>query len=87
MKMKKYKNILCVSRASFCFKLICAFVAVMFLIPSITAQSKPDQKKSEIVITGSVLDAHTRQPVKAAQISIPTEGKIATTDDKGEFCN
>ncbi|HLP05231.1 MAG TPA: SusC/RagA family TonB-linked outer membrane protein [Paludibacter sp.] len=69
------------NRLGICFKLVCAFVAVTLFLPAVSAQGK----SPDIIVTGSVLDAHSKQPVKAAQISIPVAGTTATTDDKGEF--
>jgi len=87
MKMERYKNILCVNRTRFCFKLICAFVAVLLLVPAVYAQSKPatNNEAANIIITGKVIDAHTKQPIKAAQVSVLNLGTTATTDDNGEF--
>jgi TonB-linked SusC/RagA family outer membrane protein len=87
MKMKKYKSMLSVNRICFRFKLICAFVAVFFLTSAVIAQSKPtiSNESALITITGKVIDAHTQQPVKAAQVTLLGKGTNATTNDMGEF--
>ena len=78
---------LSVNRTRFCFKLIYAFVAVLLLAPAVNAQSKlaSNNESTSSTITGKIIDAHTKEAVKAAQVTVLNSGTTVVTDDKGEF--
>src|ERR1035437_9435253 len=87
MRMKKLKNILRMNRTFFCFKSYCSMlVCVLFLSANILkAENKNTDNESKIIVTGLVRDAHTKQPINAAQITVLDNSVSATTNEKGIF--
>ncbi len=85
--MKKYSNIISMSRASDRLKCIGAIALIAFVFPLsiVHAQNKKSETKTGKTIVGLVRDAHTKQPVNAAEISVPTFKSSAVTDEKGHF--
>ena len=80
MRMKNIMNILRVKRV-----VICSLILVFIGVNSILAQKNSNDKTTAIQITGKVVDAHTKEPIAAAQISVLNFPASATTDEKGEF--
>ncbi|WP_243349163.1 SusC/RagA family TonB-linked outer membrane protein [Parabacteroides sp. FAFU027] len=85
--MKKYINIIGMGRESDRVKRIGAIALVAFILPLsvICAQNKSKQSNTGKTIVGLVRDAHTKQPISAAEISVPNFMISAVTDDKGKF--
>ncbi len=79
---KKYNmNKLCLQ-----LKCMASILACCFLFSSgIKAQNEaaPEQEKGQ-VITGTVRDAHTKNPIPSAQIAIPNKAS-AISDENGQF--
>jgi len=86
MRMKKLKNILRMNGTLFCFKNYCSILVCMLLISAniMNAETKGNEKVNKFV-KGLVRDAHTKQPINAAQITVLNNSISATTNEKGIF--
>jgi len=85
--MRNFKNILRMNGTFFYFKYFCSMLACVFLLSanSVKAENKETGKKTTKFVTGLVRDAHTKQPINAAQITVLNNSVSATTDGNGVF--
>lgn len=85
--MKKLNNILRMNGIFFSLKNSCS-ILVCLLIASATvvnAETVNTAKQNKRLVKGLVRDAHTKQPVNAAQITVLDKSISATTNEKGNF--
>jgi len=86
MKMKNNFNISDMNMEVFSFKNISVFFLTFLLtVVSVSAETKQKNTDKLISVVGFVRDAHTRQPIAAAQITVPDEKISVVSDDKGKF--
>jgi len=85
--MKNIKNILGMNGTFFCFKYYWPMlVCVLFLsVNVLNAGNKIPEKENKLLVIGLVRDAHTKQPINAAQITLLNNNISATTNEKGVF--
>lgn len=85
--MRNFKNILRMNGTFFCFKYLCSMLACVFFLSANTlkAENSVKGKKTTKVVAGLVRDAHTKQPINAAQITVLNKSVSATTDANGVF--
>lgn len=69
-----------------CFKNRCitALLMLLFLSPLVIAQ-KSETEKSQHEFSGYVLDAHSKKPIVAAQVTIADKSASAITNENGRF--
>lgn len=68
--------------------LITLFIGLTFVMFNISAghELADINPKTKIVkLSGTVVDASTRQPVSGASVKVPVAGKETQTDDQGTF--
>ncbi len=86
MKIKNYNHII-MNRDFFCFKWQVIFVLTVLIswFGVLNAANPKAQPKNENNIRGVIIDARSKQPISAAQISIPEMGFSAVSDSTGSF--
>lgn len=70
---------------SFCFKYFCSMLACTFFLSVNAVKAEDKATGKTIVVKGLVRDAHTKQPINAAQITVINQKVSATTDANGNF--
>lgn len=75
------------NRGTFCFKLRNDMLVIILLLTStfVMSENISSDKKQEVFVIGLVRDAHTKQPISAAQISVPNKNISTVSDEKGKF--
>ena len=83
--MKKGLNIMIMNRSRFDFRNLLVLSATLWLmlLPVVSAQN--ENTATTQGMTGIVVDAYTKKPVVAAQISVPARNLSAVTDENGQF--
>ncbi|MEI7502242.1 MAG: carboxypeptidase-like regulatory domain-containing protein, partial [Paludibacter sp.] len=85
--MRNFRNLLRMDGTIFCFKYLCSMLACVFFLSAnnANAENTATAKKTTKVVSGLVRDAHTKQPINAAQITVFDKSVSATTDANGVF--
>lgn len=73
------------NRFKFCLKLLSTVTFLSFLLLPAVVVGSENKKVQEIILKGYVRDAHTKKPINAAQISVPTKNLSAVSDENGLF--
>ena len=71
------------SATAFMFSILCFLCT--FNILNAQETTKPNNQSRTVTVTGIVRDAHTKNPIAAAQIQALNNISSSTTDEKGRF--
>jgi len=87
MRMRNFRNLLKMNGTIFSYKYFCSMLAGVFFLSAnmAIAGNTANVKKATKVVSGLVRDAHTKQPINAAQITVFDKSNSATTDANGVF--
>ena len=69
---------------SFCFRYFCFVLVYVFLL-SVNTVKADNNANGKTIVKGLIRDAHTKQPINAAQITVLNQKSSATTDANGNF--